>query len=172
MIATTIETKTYNAHDKQRTFHHAVRDNRITLFNGGRGSGKTTAGAIQSLMEALHYQPGTSGLIVAPTYSILRKAALAELKHWLPRQYIQRIVMSPEIEIELTNGSSIHFGSAEKPDSLRGPNRAWLWMDEPRNTRTREAFDIASGQVRIGNEKIWLTTPPRRYSPLAIRLFR
>ncbi len=156
----TVANKTYQAHTKQSRFHHEVGCNRVTLFNGGRGSGKTTAGAIQAIMEALQLQPGLAGLIVAPTYGILRKAGLAELLHWLPHQYIKRLVKSPDIEIELINGSQIFCGSAEHPDSLRGPNRAWLWMDEPRNTRTREAFDIASGQVRIGAERIWLTTTP------------
>lgn len=155
-----IEYKTYTAHEKQEAFHHAVTINRITLFNGGRGSGKTTAGAIQAILEALQNQPGEAGLIVAPTYKMLRKATLPELFYWLPRHYIKRFVQSPDISLELINGSLIDFGSAENPDSLRGPNRAWLWMDEPRNLRTRKAFDIASAQVRRGAEKVWLTTTP------------
>jgi phage terminase large subunit len=161
-LATTkqIEYQTYNAHSKQEEFHHAVSTNRVTLFNGGRGSGKTTAGAIQAILEAVQNQPGESGLIVAPTYGLIRKAALPELVKWLPRHWIKRFVQSPEIQITLTNDSNIHFGSAEHPDSLRGPNRAWLWMDEPRNMRTRAAFDIASAQIRRGDEKIWLTTTP------------
>jgi phage terminase large subunit-like protein len=160
LVAATIEPKEYTAHKKQSKFHHAVAEHRVTLFNGGRGSGKTTAGAIQALLEALQNQPGESGLIVAPTFGLLRKAALPELLNWLPRHFIKRLVRSPDIELELINGSVIHAGSADNPDSLRGPNRAWMWMDEPRNMRTREAFDIAAGQIRRGTEKIWLTTTP------------
>jgi phage terminase large subunit len=155
---TTIEYRTYDAHPKQGRFHKALRTHTDVLFNGGRGSGKTTAGAIQSILEAVQYQPGTRGIVVAPTYPMLEDASMKEFFFWLPRHLIRDYNKQRKI-LELTNHSEIAFRSAENPDSLRGPNRAWAWMDEPRNLRTREAFDIISAQLRP-TRKIWLTTTP------------
>lgn len=148
----------YSAHRKQAAFHRAVRTGDYTLFNGGRGSGKTTAGAIQAILEGIEYQPGTKGVIVAPTYPMLEDATMAEFFLWLPRQYIADWQKQRKV-LTLTNGTEIAFRSADNPDSLRGPNRAWAWLDEPRNLRTREAFDIIIAQLRPA-VKCWLTTTP------------
>jgi PBSX family phage terminase large subunit len=158
MINPQIEYKRYDAHDKQSVFHNALRQYSVVLFNGGRGSGKTTSGAIQSIIEATE-QPGERGLIVAPTYPMLRDATMAEFFKWLPRHMIAKWNKS-EKNLILKNGSEITFRSADNPDSLRGANRAWLWFDEPRNIRTREAFDIAYAQLREGDKRAWLTTTP------------
>lgn len=148
----------YDAEPKQTLFHKAVRLNDYILFNGGRGSGKTTSGAIQGILEALYYQPGSKGVVVAPTYPMLEDASMSEFFAWLPKQYIADFNKQRKL-LTLTNGSQVAFRSAETPDTLRGPNRQWAWMDEPRNLRTREAFDIIVGQLRPVR-KIWLTTTP------------
>ncbi len=136
-----------------------MRSHEYVLFNGGRGSGKTTAGAIQAILEAVEYQPGESGIVVAPTYKMLMRASMKEFFHWLPRQWIASWNKSDKF-LTLRNGSEVLFASADNPDSLRGPNMAWAWLDEPRNLRSREAFDIVTGQIRRGQRKCWLTTTP------------
>lgn len=145
-------------HVKQSAFHNAVRRHDVVLFNGGRGSGKTTAGAIQAILEALEYQPGARGVVVAPSYPMLEDASMAEFFKWLPRSEIGEFFKQRRVLV-LRNGSEIAFRSADNPDSLRGPNRAWAWFDEPRNLRTREAFDIVMAQLRP-TKKVWLTTTP------------
>lgn len=151
-------TKVYTAHEKQIRFHKALRKYNVVLFNGGRGSGKTTAGAIQAIMEC-RTQEGQRGVIVAPSYPMLRDSTMAEFFKWLPRQLIKSWNKSERILV-LHNDSEVAFRSADDPDSLRGPNRSWLWMDEPRNLRTREAFDISYAQIREGAQRVWLTTTP------------
>jgi len=148
----------YRAHYKQSAFHNAVRNYDVVLFNGGRGSGKTTAGAIQALLEALEYQPGSAGIIVAPTYPMLQDATMKEFFKWLPLNE-KRAFYKQRHVLVLRNGSEIAFRSADNPDSLRGPNRAWAWFDEPRNLRNRDAFDIVAAQLRP-TRKMWLTTTP------------
>lgn len=150
--------KVYNAHAKQTQFHNAVRLHDYVLFNGGRGSGKTTAGAIQSIMEAMHYQPGSRGIVTAPTYPMLEDATMKELFDWLPRHWISEYQKQRKL-LTLTNGSEIAFRSLDDPESARGPNRAWAWFDEPRNLKTRAGFDIVSAQLRP-TRKMWLTTTP------------
>lgn len=157
MVATA-PAKVYTAHAKQSRFHHLVRRNTDVLFSGGRGSGKTTAGAIQAILEAVEYQPGERGIVIAPTYQMLKDATMFEFFKWLPRQYVLNFNRTEHV-LTMTNGSEVVFRSADNPDSLRGPNRAWLWMDEARNLRTRDAYDIASAQLRP-TRKLWITTTP------------
>ena len=148
----------YTPHDKQQTFHEAVRAHDYTLFNGGRGSGKTISGAMQAIYESCIHQIGSRGVVIAPTYPMLRDASMKEFFTLLPHDQIKTWNKSDK-ELILNNGSEIAFRSADNPDSLRGPNRAWAWFDEPRNLRLRDAFDIAIGQLRP-TRKCWLTTTP------------
>lgn len=128
----------------------------VALLSGGRGVGKTTAGAIQGLIES-EFEP-SKGIVVAPTYPMLRDASMAEFFEWLPRNRIAHWHKTDKL-LTLKNGSEVAFRSADNPDSLRGANRDWLWFDEPRNVRTREAFDIVFAQLRP-RRKAWLTTTP------------
>lgn len=146
----------YIPHQKQVQFHYALLHHDVVLFNGGRGSGKTTSGAIQALAES-EFQ-ASKGVIVAPTYPMLRDATMAEFFEWLPRERIAQWHKTDKL-LTLKNGSEIAFRSADNPDSLRGANRDWLWFDEPRNVRTREAFDVVFAQLRP-RRKAWLTTTP------------
>lgn len=155
---TTIDYKVYDAHEKQARFHAALLKYSDVLFNGGRGSGKTTSGAIQSILEATQYQPASRGVVVAPTYPMLEDSSMREFFEWLPRHFISDFNKQRKL-LTLINGSEVAFRSAENPESLRGPNRTWAWLDEPRNLRTREAFDIISAQLRP-IRRLWLTTTP------------
>lgn len=148
----------YTAHSKQKRFHQLLRTHDAVLFAGGRGSGKTTAGAIEAIRQAVNFQPGKRGVVVVPTYPMLRDATMPEVLRWLPPQLIAAHLRS-EHTLRLKNGSEIAFRSATDPNSLRGPNRAWAWFDEPRNLRTREAYDIVIGQLRP-THKVWLTSTP------------
>jgi PBSX family phage terminase large subunit len=146
----------YLPHQKQLQFHYALLTQDVVLFNGGRGSGKTTAGAVQAVAEAEFSV--SKGVIVAPTYPMLRDATMAEFFKWLPRESIDTWHKTDKL-LTLKNGSEIAFRSADNPDSLRGPNRDWLWFDEPRNVSTRDAFDVVFAQLRP-RRKAWLTTTP------------
>lgn len=154
----TFESLNYTPHPKQVNFHDAVQAHNYVLFNGGRGSGKTTAGAIEAVMQSLVYDVGARGIVVAPTYGMLKDATMHEFFRWLPREYITNWNKTDKV-LELTNRSQVAFRSADNPDTLRGPNRAWAWFDEPRNIRTREVFDIVTAQLRP-TRKLWLTTTP------------
>lgn len=157
MVAAT-QYQTYNAWPKQAAFHRAVRRYDYAWLNAGRGFGKTTAGAIQSVMESIQYQPASRGVIVAPTYDMLYDASLAELFRWLPRQFIAEHHKQRK-HIILTNGSEIAYRSGDDPETLRGPNRSWAWLDEPRNYKTPETFETVTGQLRP-TIKLWLTSTP------------
>jgi len=97
---------------------------RFSAFIGGIGSGKTYAGAVKAFYAAA--QSKTLGLVVSPTYPMLRDAtvrvfldvagdAIAEFR-------------KTEMIATLVNGSEILFRSADDPNKLRGPSVHWGWL--------------------------------------------
>lgn len=149
---------TYKAHAKQRAFHRAVRLYDYVYFKGGRNSGKTIGGALQSIQEAIIYQPASRGMVVAPTNEMLQDNTMFEFFRWLPRHFISEYLKSRKI-VTLTNGTEIAFRSGEEPQSLRGPNRQWAWLDEPRNYKNNETFNVVAASLRP-TVKMFLTSTP------------
>lgn len=118
-----------------------------TLFCGGLGSGKTHAGALWAMMQALKH-PKTKGLITANSYSQLKKATLVKFfeildNFLIPYEYkIQDgvILVGPE-------KATIYALSMEKYDLLRGIEFGWGWGDECAFYKS-EAFNVMIGRIR------------------------
>ena len=110
---------------------------RFSFYVGGVGAGKTFAGALRALVRALE-QPGSLGLIGAPTYPMLRDATQRTFFELLEQYALSRgedaalIKSFQKVEGHLTlaNGSEILFRSLDAPDRIRGLNLAWFWLDE------------------------------------------
>src|SRR6185436_3861757 len=99
---------------------------RWTAFVGGIGSGKSYAGAAKAMVQHLA-RPGL-GLVIAPTYPMLRDATWrTALEVWAP---VLAAAYKSEMRLVLRTGHEVLFRSADDPDRLRGPNCAWAWMDE------------------------------------------
>jgi PBSX family phage terminase large subunit len=143
---------------RQRDFVFAKE--RFVAYVGGIGSGKTFAGAVKALLEAVRY-PGTTGLILAPTYPMVRDVVLETVYKVTPRTLIKRYLETKHT-MYLVNGSKILFRSADKPDKLRGLNLAWAWLDEAAYME-RRIWDVVIGRLRDkrGSRRAWLTTTPR-----------
>lgn len=128
---------------------------RLVAFIGGVGSGKTTAGAVRAIRFMIAH-PGRLGLIVAPTYPMLRDATLRTMLQLLGDA---AKLHKAEMRLEAFGAEAI-LRSADKPDRLRGPNCAWAWIDEaalcPPGT-----WEIVLGRVREEGGSIWLTSTPR-----------
>jgi len=123
------------------------------LFRGGIGSGKTFAGAIEVLR-----QPANSvGMVLAPTYPMLRDASLRTFLG-LARPLVAEFNTST-MTMTLTNGTTVLWRSADNPDRLRGPNLGWFWLDEA-GQMTREAWLIMLGRLRKQPARAWVTTTP------------
>jgi hypothetical protein len=131
---------------------------KFRAFVGGVGSGKTTAGAI----ELLRQPPNRTGLVVAPTYPILRDATLRTFLELCPVDLIQEHNRS-ENRIELRNGSTLLFRSSDRPDGLRGPNINYAWLDEGAYI-SEEAYKVIVGRLRRWPGRLWLTTTPRGHN--------
>ena len=111
---------------KQRAFIGSTAP--FSFYVGGIGAGKTHAGSARSIIRALS-QPGSLGLIGAPTYTMLRDTTQRTFFSLLPREAIKSYNRN-EQHLVLKNGAEILFRSLDQPDRARGLNLAWFWLDE------------------------------------------
>lgn len=133
---------------------------RHTAFVGGLGSGKSWAGGIKAVLYAVG-QPGSLGLVAAPTYRQLMDSTMREFFKLLPKELILSFSKS-EMHMKLINGSEIVFRSLENYESIRGIEIAWAWIDEA-NLISHKAWKVVVGRLRQPGypHRTWLTTTPR-----------
>lgn len=138
-------------------FDFVVSDTRFTAFIGGIGSGKTLGGCVKAMA---HCQPGALGLIVAPTYGMLRDATLRTFKDVAGKALLE--FRRGEMRAKMINGSEILFRSADDPERLRGPNLSWAFIDEAALCH-KMAWPIIIGRLRKDGiaGPCWLTTTPK-----------
>jgi hypothetical protein len=129
--------------------------NFIKLFVAGFGAGKTFIGAKRTISLALQNAPAPVAY-VSPTFPLARHtgiATIAALLHGkrtiLGRQFWWRYNKSTHEFFIRYRGRNAHIivYSAEDPDSLRGPNLAGVWMDEP-FIMAEEAFTHMMARIR------------------------
>lgn len=140
----------------------------IVGFVGGRGAGKTWAGAYRVLK---HAKRGAHYLVVAPTYTMLRDVCWPSVleKTW-ELQFVGDTVRSRLVMI-LRNGATVFFRSADQPDRLRGLNIAGAWLDEA-SLMQRDVFDVVQLALRQG-KGAWMacTFTPKGKSHWTYELF-
>jgi phage terminase large subunit-like protein len=113
---------------------HDGRDWSTWLFLGGRGAGKTLAGASWLADQAELLGPGGRLALVGPTLHDVREvmiegpSGLRSLPRWTRAD---RPSFEPSRRrLVFANGCIAHAFSAEDPDSLRGPQFSAAWADE------------------------------------------
>lgn len=160
-------------HPRQMEFVHSRH--RFTGYVGGRGSGKTRAGAYKLFRQA---KSGRFYLMAAPTYSMLHDSTVrvfeeigAELG-WI--KSINRSRGNGSARIYTMDGgeAEIIFRSSSEPDRFRGPNLSGIWLDEGSYADV-EAFDISIACLRQGGESGWfaVTFTPNGKRHWTYRLF-
>jgi phage terminase large subunit-like protein len=148
------------------------------LMIGGRGAGKTRAGAEWIRAQAL-------GLPPFATEAIERIALVGETEHDVREVMIEGIsgllavhprcdrpLWSPSRKrLEWNNGAVAYAFSAEDPESLRGPQFGCAWSDEMAKWRYAEAtFDMLQFGLRLGHQPRQLITTTPRPTALLKRL--
>jgi|GEM_PF-4856009 len=146
------------------------RDWRTWLILGGRGAGKTRAGAEWVRARALGLWPMTGAraeriALVAPTFDEAR-LVMVEGKSGLLAIHPdgQRPHYEPsKRQLTWHNGSIAQIFSADTPESLRGPQFDAAWCDELAKWRYgEEAFSMLGFALRLGdNPRLTVTTTPR-----------
>jgi hypothetical protein len=101
---------------------------RYSFYVGGRGAGKTYAGAVKALLVAAA-RPGSLGLVGAPTFANLRDFAQRMFFELTPPELVASHNRGEQHTV-LTNGAEILWRSADEPDRYRGLNLSWFWLDE------------------------------------------
>src|SRR5580765_3570573 len=91
---------------------------KFRLFVGGVGSGKSRAGCL----ECLRQPAGSTGMVLAPTYPMLRDATLRTFLELCQRGGVLRSFNRSEMVVHLIDGKTVLFRSADDADRLRGPN--------------------------------------------------
>lgn len=131
---------------------------RYPFFVAGIGSGKTIAGAIRSMIYAQH----GDGMILAPTYPMLRDATQHTFFEILDESGIPYEFNKGDQEAILF-GNRVLFRSADHPERLRGTNLTWCWLDEGAMMRAA-TFDIVLGRLRVGDRTAFTTTTPAGFN--------
>jgi phage terminase large subunit-like protein len=153
---------------------------RTWLMLGGRGAGKTRAGAEWVKAEALGCAPSP-----APARSELRIALVGEtIKDVLAVMVegvsgllaVHRTDQRPELaasrqQLVWPNGAIAQMFSAEDPDGLRGPQFHAAWCDEVCKWRHAErTWDMLQFALRLGQAPRQVVTTTPRPIPLLKRI--
>ncbi len=160
------------AHDHQRPPAQASNGQNwpTWLLIGGRGAGKTRAGAEWIRAQALGLQPFAH----AP---VGRIALVGETEHDVREVMIEGVSgvlavhdraerpqwISSRKRLQWRNGAVAYAFSADDPESLRGPQFGCAWSDEMAKWRyAQAAFDMLQFGLRLGSQpRQLITTTPR-----------
>lgn len=132
------------------------------LFLGGRGAGKTFAGAAWMIEQA---EEGGRLALVGPTFHDVREVMIegpSGLRALSPSEFRPRWEVSRR-RLVWPNGAVAYAFSAEDPDSLRGPQFHAAWADEfcawpkPAETLAMLRFGLRLGQ----DPRLVVTSTPR-----------
>ncbi|MGE0701625.1 MAG: DNA-packaging protein [Hyphomicrobiaceae bacterium] len=168
----------FNARDDQLPPLHTAAGKpwRTWLLLGGRGSGKTRAGAEWVRAVALGLWPGEARAariaLVGPTQQHVRAVMIEGVSGLMA---VHPPGERPVLEISKgqlvwpRSGAIAQFFSAEDPEGLRGPQFDAAWCDElGRWKRAHRAWDMLQFGLRLG-------TAPRQVvttTPRAIKLLK
>lgn len=149
----------FKRHAKQKQFLESKKP--YVLLRGGRGSGKTFAGALYA-QEKLTRYPEVLGLIAANTYDQLYTFTVAKLMTVLEMSGIEyvigkrppdhwpkyRVLRDYDRILTVCNGAQARVVSLEKFDTAaRGGDIGWAWLDETRDTDP-SAIGVVLGSFR------------------------
>ena len=142
-------------------------DWRTWLFLGGRGAGKTRAGAQATLFRAL---PRTRIALVGPTLHDVREVMIdgpSGLRTIAP-DGLRPAWQATRRRLVWDNGAEAYAFSAEDPESLRGPQFHFAWADEfcawpkPAETLAMLRFGLRLGE----DPRLVVTTTPKPMAAL------
>ncbi|MGI8526466.1 MAG: DNA-packaging protein [Pseudolabrys sp.] len=133
------------------------------LMLGGRGAGKTRAGA--EWVRALAADPAARIALIGETEHETREVMIegvsgllsvhphGDKPQWLPSRR----------RLEWQNGAVAQAFSAEQPEGLRGPQFTHAWLDELAKWKQADAaFDMLQFGLRLGRRpRQMITTTPR-----------
>ena len=137
------------------------------LMLGGRGAGKTRAGAewVRGIAEG-NYPPATGPIaLVGETYADVREVMIEGVSGLLalPAPAERPVWLPSRRRLEWRSGVVALAFSSEDPEALRGPQFAAAWADELAKWKhAEETFDMLQFALRLGpRPRQVVTTTPR-----------
>ena len=150
--------KKYKPHKYQWAFHNS--NARFRTLIAGRRGGKSIASTIEALRQ-LDARPKVNGMIIAPTYPMLKDVNIPLFMGWCPPQAIKSW-NKQELKLELVNGSQVVFRSGDNPDRLRGVGLDFAALDEA-SFMNREVWEVVYPALTDKAGIAWITTTPQGY---------
>ncbi|MFP5075740.1 DNA-packaging protein [Rhizobium sp. YIM 134829] len=150
-------------------------DWRVFLMMGGRGSGKTRAGAewVQTLAAGPQARPGLRIALVAETLGDAREVMIdgvSGIGQIAPPGRRPKFEASRK-RLVWPNGTVAQIFSSEDPESLRGPQFDYAWCDELGKWKHAQAtYDMLQFGLRLGAAPQVLVTTTPRPTPLIMAL--
>ena len=149
------------------------------LMLGGRGAGKTRAGAewVRTLVLGSHAQPGDAvervalvGETIADVRDVMVNGESGLLRlDWGNNSHARWI--TSKRRLEFPNGAIAMAFSSEDPESLRGPQFSAAWCDELAKWRYPDAtWDMLQFGLRLGLRPRQMVTTTPRPLPLLRRI--
>ncbi|MFD0915874.1 DNA-packaging protein [Pseudahrensia aquimaris] len=148
------------------------------LLIGGRGSGKTRAGAewVRAMASGHNHfapKPVRRIALVGETYADGREVMIEGESGILAlcRDDERPVWTSSRRRLEWPNGAIAQVFSSEDPDALRGPQFDVAWCDEVGKWRNaQETWDMLQFSVRLGARPCQCVTTTPRTTPLMKKL--
>jgi len=151
---------------------------RVWLVLGGRGSGKTRAGAEWVRAQALGLAPLASRsarriALVGETLGDVRHVMIEGVSGLLSvHAEAERPLFEPsKMQLTWPNGAIAQMFGGDNPESLRGPQFDCAWIDEVAKWRVPErGFDMLQMALRLGLAPQMVATTTPRSIPLLKKL--
>lgn len=146
--------------EQQAVMHHPAR---FRIVVAGRRWGKSEMAAHEAFEYALE-NPGATVWWVAPTYQQANSYGFDKIKPLLSLDVrAGEPKRSKPRQIDLVNGSTLSFRSADREDSLRGGGVDFLVVDEAGSVPTRVWTEVLRPTLAdTGGRMLAIGTPKRR----------
>jgi len=105
----------------------------------------------------LRQPPGTTGAVVCPTYPMLKDTIVPTIQEVAKDLLIQ--FNKADMVMTFVHDIKLLLRSSDKPDTLRGPNLGFFWMDEPA-MQTHMTWKVMLGRLRRNPGRAWVTGTP------------
>jgi hypothetical protein len=147
--------RTIQLHSVQHAFRHSPALYRA--FVGGRGAGKSFAGAYDLLRRA---RPNRTYLVGSPTGVIMGDTTFPRFEK-LAKQFgvwsHVKLTPYPNVYIRAGGGlATVRFRTAEDPDRMRGPDLSGVWLDEA-SLMVEDVYNVCIASLREDGQQGFLT---------------
>jgi len=135
---------------------------RTWVFMGGRGAGKTRAGA-EWVSELVRWRKAGRIALIAPTFHDVREVMVEGASGIRSLAHPRPVYEPSRKRLVWPNGAQAYCFSAEDPEALRGPQFDAAWADELCFwAAPSETLQTLEHGLRLGRQpKLMVTTTPR-----------